>query len=233
MRSVYPSGAARAAASMPMRLPAPGLFSTKNCWPSVLEKCSASTRPTMSVPPAGGDGTMMRTGCEGYVWADACTAAKSIRALTQRMQDLSADIDRLGRHEHERDAAGNRAAVDPIVQRRLLHEHVARAQAHVADVELHVDLAGDHHRVVDGLGAMHARRDTGLIFHHPEDGAVGSRPGDTAFVASPAGDDVAAALVDRHPGFALRIVVGDHASNFQCHKSFRVMRMCCRRRAAG
>ena len=32
------SGAERAAASMPIRLPAPGLFSTKNCCPKTLVK---------------------------------------------------------------------------------------------------------------------------------------------------------------------------------------------------
>jgi len=46
-------------------LPAPGRFSTKNCWPMVLEKYCASTRAMMSVPPAGGDGTTMRTGRAG------------------------------------------------------------------------------------------------------------------------------------------------------------------------
>jgi hypothetical protein len=38
---------------MPIMLPAPALFSTKNGWPSALDKCCASTRARMSVPPPG------------------------------------------------------------------------------------------------------------------------------------------------------------------------------------
>jgi len=50
---------------MPIMLPAPALFSTKNCCPNALEKCCPSTRATMSVPPPGGEGTTMRTGRAG------------------------------------------------------------------------------------------------------------------------------------------------------------------------
>ena len=65
INSVYPSGAERPAASMPIMLPAPGRFSTKNCWPIDCDKCCASTRAEMSVPPPGADGTMIFTGREG------------------------------------------------------------------------------------------------------------------------------------------------------------------------
>src|SRR5881394_1813978 len=214
---------------MPMRLPAPGLFSTKNCWPRVFEKWSASTRPTMSVPPAGGDGTMMRTARAGYVWADARRATSRRRALTHRMQYLSADLDGLRRHEHERDAARLGAAVDPVVDRRLLHEHVARAQVHDPLVELQVDLAGDDHGVIDGLRAAHARSDAGLVFDDAEDRAVGTGPHDAAFVAGSARDHVRAGLVDRHLRFAARVVVGDDAPHLQSHQgSLLVIRMCFR-----
>src|SRR3954468_5391804 len=101
-----------------MRLPAPGLFSTKNCWPNLFEKCSASTRPTMSVPPAGGDGTMMRTGFAGYCWANACAAKSRSKALAHRMQGLSADFSRLRGNEDEGDAARLAPVVDPVVNRR-------------------------------------------------------------------------------------------------------------------
>src|ERR1043165_1243 len=69
---------------MPNRLPAPGLFSTKNCWPSVREKCSARARPTMSVPPAGGEGTMMRTARAGYSCAPAPKAQSRRTRLAHR-----------------------------------------------------------------------------------------------------------------------------------------------------
>src|SRR3954468_14308716 len=105
-----------------MRLPAPGLFSTKNCWPKLFAKCSASTRPTMSVPPAGGDGTMMRTGRGGEsACASACPAKrdKMSHRLTDRMQNLSVSFNGLRRHEHESDDTGLGAGIHPVVQRRL------------------------------------------------------------------------------------------------------------------
>jgi hypothetical protein len=40
---------------------------------------------------------------------------------------------------------------------RLLHDHVARLQMHIAVVEHHVDLAGENDRVVETAGAMHQR----------------------------------------------------------------------------
>src|SRR5437868_788782 len=111
---------------MPIMFPAPALFSTKNCWPSALEKCCASTRPTMSVPPPGGEGTTILTGLTGY----SCPAvpwqknAKRRKALAQRTQTL----ERLCRHQHERDHARHRTAVHPVVDRALLHQHVALPQ---------------------------------------------------------------------------------------------------------
>ena len=42
--------------------------------PTEREKCSASRRPTVSVPPPGAEATMMRTGRVGYV-ACACAGA--------------------------------------------------------------------------------------------------------------------------------------------------------------
>jgi hypothetical protein len=50
---------------MPIMLPAPGLFSTTKGWPNALEKCCASTRARMSVPPPGGEGTITFTGRAG------------------------------------------------------------------------------------------------------------------------------------------------------------------------
>src|SRR6185436_9069157 len=57
--------------------------------------------------------------------------------------------------EDESDAAVRLAAVFPGVVGRLLHQHVARAQVHFAIGEKHVDLAFDHHRVIDAARAVH------------------------------------------------------------------------------
>src|SRR5262245_50924970 len=133
---------------MPIRLPAPGLFSTKNCWPSVREKCSARTRPTISVPPAGGEGTMMRTGRDGYSWEKEISEKRTIRsALAHRTLCI------LRGNEHECDHARLAAAVDPVVDRVPLHQRVALLETHHRAIEVHLDLAGDDYRVVDGLGA--------------------------------------------------------------------------------
>jgi hypothetical protein len=48
-----------------MMLPAPGLFSTTNCRPICFDSASAVMRAMVSVPPPGGDGTIMRTGFVG------------------------------------------------------------------------------------------------------------------------------------------------------------------------
>ena len=65
--SVYPSGGARTTSSVPTLLPAPGRFSTTNCWPSRSESHWPTKRATMSVDPPGANGTIKRTGRVGYV----------------------------------------------------------------------------------------------------------------------------------------------------------------------
>src|SRR5437879_6501918 len=146
---------------MPIMLPAPALFSTTNCCPSALDKCCASTRPMMSVPPEGGEGTTMRTARAGYsLCADACADSRTDikKTLAHCIQH------RPGRDKHEGDDAGLRAAVHPVVDRAALHEDIALAQVNGdALVELHVDLARKHDGVVDRLGPVVARRDTGVI----------------------------------------------------------------------
>src|SRR6185436_12248534 len=130
-------GAARATLSIPIMLPAPGRFSTKNCCMKALEKCSAMTRAMMSVPPAGGEGTTMRTGRAGHVCASACVvrtakpraAARIARCMGRssvlRCHELAGAFDRLRRHQHEGDDAWLRALVDPVVDGAALHQHVA------------------------------------------------------------------------------------------------------------
>ena len=56
---VVPSGAARAAARMAMTPLAPGRLSTTTCWPSAAESLLATIRAIVSLPPPGGNGTIM------------------------------------------------------------------------------------------------------------------------------------------------------------------------------
>src|SRR4029078_3200267 len=71
MQSVYPSGAAIAQASVPITPPAPPRLSTNTCWPSWLLSCCATSRPTTSLLPPGGNGTIKRTGRFGESSAKA------------------------------------------------------------------------------------------------------------------------------------------------------------------
>jgi hypothetical protein len=63
--STYPSGAALATALAPMMVPAPGRFSTTKLLPSRCSSFCPSRRASMSVLPAGVNGTTMVTGCFG------------------------------------------------------------------------------------------------------------------------------------------------------------------------
>ena len=55
----------RTTASVAILVPAPGRFSTMNCWPSRSESHWPIRRATMSAPPPAGKPTMMRTGRDG------------------------------------------------------------------------------------------------------------------------------------------------------------------------
>src|SRR5258706_5929124 len=57
--------------------------------------------------------------------------------------------------QDERDLAWRGAAIDPGVVGRLLDQHVTGLEVDLALVEQHVDLARQHDRVVDALGAVH------------------------------------------------------------------------------
>jgi len=48
-----------------------------------------------------------------------------------------------------------------LLDRAALHQHVAGLEMDGCIVELHVDLAGHHHRVIDRIRAMVARADSG------------------------------------------------------------------------
>src|SRR3954468_6974766 len=97
---------------------------------------------------------------------------------------------------------------------------------------MHLDLARDDDRIVDGFGAVLARRDARLVAHDAEDGAVGAGPRDAALMPRPARDDVGAALVDRDDRAPGRVVIGHHPADV--HRSWsRVISMCFMRRATG
>src|SRR6516225_11974408 len=63
------SGAAFATASVPIVVPAPGLFSMTKGWPSRSDSHSPIRRAMMSYVPLGAAPTMMRTGRAGYACA--------------------------------------------------------------------------------------------------------------------------------------------------------------------
>ena len=62
---VYPSGAAAAASSAPICPPAPPRLSTTTCWPMSCESGWLMERARRSLPPPGGNGTIIRIGRVG------------------------------------------------------------------------------------------------------------------------------------------------------------------------
>jgi hypothetical protein len=122
-----------------------------------------------------------------------------------------------------------------------LHQHVAGLEVHaLAVVELHVDLARYHHRVVDRVGAVVARRHAGAEAHHAEHRAIGERGADLAarrigvavvvdrealarpdhggIRARPGLRHVLGGLVDRHDRAAVLVVPGDDAADGEAHR---------------
>src|SRR5262245_24052810 len=77
------------------------------------------------------------------------------------VEHLAAGGGRLCRHQHEGDDAGRRALVHPVVDGAALHQHVAGLEVDAGAVELHVDLARNHRRVVDRIGAVVAWANSG------------------------------------------------------------------------
>src|SRR5258706_85223 len=101
IRIVCPSAGDLAASSMPIIWPAPGRLSTTNCCASDSESFCARARAMMSVPPPAAEGTMKRTGLDGYaaVCAGACAQASTeIRrriVLIAFMLSLQLELSRL------------------------------------------------------------------------------------------------------------------------------------------
>src|SRR5882672_10032423 len=179
--------------------------------------------------------------------ADACPQRRLRGAdygnmSTERFELLAARCGGFRVDEREGDDARRLAAIDPVVQGPALHQHVARLEMDLgAFFELHVDLSGNHHRVVDRVGAVHARRDAGRELDDAKDRATGKRgadllqtgiavagvvrgnrvggPHDAGRRAGAVRDDVLRDLVDFHDGASTRVVPGDHSAYLDGHGS--------------
>src|SRR5437773_8629879 len=81
--------------------------------------------------------------------------------LPYGVQDLTVDVDRLGVDKDESDHTGLSAAIDPIVDRAALHEHVARLQMDDRVIELHVDLTRHDDGIINGIRPVVPRRNPG------------------------------------------------------------------------
>src|SRR5258708_1127164 len=86
------------------------------------------------------------------IWLDAKVRSVS-RMLIARTPDSRQGID--GVDQHESDATGLGAAIDPGVVGALLPQHVAGLEMDLAIVEQHVDLARQDDGVIDAARAMH------------------------------------------------------------------------------
>src|SRR5262245_14297718 len=75
---------------MPILPPAPGRFSTTNCWPTRSDNHWPIRRAATSVVPAGANGTTMRTGRDGYACAQAKreTAGRAITPPAARVKKV-------------------------------------------------------------------------------------------------------------------------------------------------
>src|SRR5580700_9459954 len=88
--------------------------------------------------------------------------------LSDGGERLAADGHRLCRDEHEGDDGDIFAAVDAVVDGATLDQNIAGLERHRRTVELHVDLAGNDHGVIDRIGTVPPRYDAGLVAHNPK-----------------------------------------------------------------
>jgi len=150
------------------------------------------------------------------------------------VQDLAADLDRLGVDENESDFAGFGAAIDPVVDRAALHDNVARFKMDDGVVHLHVDLARHDDGIIDGIRPVNPRRDTGQELDDAKDRAVLQRRADLSFSpvlvarvvdgkrfrgpdhtsrpSRPAGRRILCNLVDLDHRTPVGVMAGDYAS---------------------
>src|SRR5215472_13998314 len=78
--SVWPSGSALSSSRKPISPLAPDLFSTTTGWPNLARRPSPTNRAERSVMPAGGAGTIIRSGREGKDCANAEAASSRQKA---------------------------------------------------------------------------------------------------------------------------------------------------------
>src|SRR5580765_4854054 len=78
MSQVFPSGGDFATRALPVDPEAPGRFSTTTLTPSRVCKPAAASRPTASTEAPGGNGTTIRIGPDGQLWARATYGAKTV-----------------------------------------------------------------------------------------------------------------------------------------------------------
>src|SRR5437764_1390165 len=92
--------------------------------------------------------------------------------LAYGVQDVTVDLDWLGVDKDESDHTGLSAAVDPIVDRAALHEHVARLQMDDRIIELHVDLTRHDDGIINGIRPVVPRRHPGRKLDDAKDRTV-------------------------------------------------------------
>src|SRR6185503_2704760 len=95
MNSVWPSGSALAATSVPIVPLAPARFSTTTPCPHASCSFAPTTRATMSVPPPGGKATMIFTGFVGNAatpWERRSKVSRNV--LIMPLLRLDADVAR-------------------------------------------------------------------------------------------------------------------------------------------
>src|SRR6185436_13538077 len=135
MNSVWPSASAFAATSVPIVPLAPARFSTTTPCPHASWSFAPTTRATMSVPPPGGNATMIFTGLVGNASAAFTQRTRSRERHLMALLRLNADVARhlaplrelggdeaaeLGRrHAHRLRALGLHA-----LRRLLGHQHL-------------------------------------------------------------------------------------------------------------
>ena len=89
--SVVPSAVARAASAMPILPPAPPLFSTMIPRGKSAETALTRMRATMSLVPAGVNGTITRTGRSG-IWPNAGSSAAMSANSTNAARRIMASL---------------------------------------------------------------------------------------------------------------------------------------------
>src|SRR5215468_328405 len=160
--------------------------------------------------------------------------------LSPGFEGLAAGCYRLRRHEREGDDAGLAAPVHPVVDGAALDQHIAGLEVHLADVELHVDLARHDNRIIDRVCAVVSRRHAWAKADNAKYRAIGyrcadlfargigiaivvdwktlARPDHAIERARSLRAHVLDGFVDQDLGSALLIMAGDDAADIDAHR---------------